>query len=162
MKLFCITHPSIVGKLKLVANEEALVAILWEEDPPSRVKLSDMTEAPKHPLLLEAGKQLEEYFQNKRKNFSVKLEMQGTEFQKQVWQELLAIPYGETRSYTDIAKNLKRPKAVRAVGSAIGKNPISILVPCHRVIGSNGKLTGFAGGLETKALLLNLEASNQT
>jgi methylated-DNA-[protein]-cysteine S-methyltransferase len=87
--------------------------------------------------------------------------MRGTPFQKNVWEALLAIPYGETRSYRDLAKKLGNPEATRAVGAANGRNPISIIVPCHRVIGSNGKLTGFAGGLETKARLLQLEQGHR-
>src|SRR6185369_14328586 len=105
----------------------------------------------------EAERQLNEYFAGQRKRFSLKFDGQGTEFQKEVWQALATIPFGETRSYGQIV----RPIAVRAVGAATGKNPISIIVPCHRVIGSNGKLTGFAGGLETKASLLRMEAEKQ-
>ena len=109
-------------------------------------------------MLLETERQLNEYFAGKRKKFSLKFDCLGTKFQKDVWQALATIPFGETRSYGQIARQIGRPKAVRAVGAANGKNPISIVVPCHRVIGSNGKLTGFAGGLETKASLLRMEA----
>ncbi|MCD6051991.1 MAG: hypothetical protein K0Q55_3409, partial [Verrucomicrobia bacterium] len=92
-----------------------------------------------------------------RRKFSVKLDFRGTEFQRKVWAALVSIPFGETRSYAQIAEQVGSPKAVRAVGTANGRNPISIIAPCHRVIGSNGKLTGFAGGLEVKAFLLGLE-----
>ena len=109
-------------------------------------------------MLLETERQLNDYFAGKRKSFSLKLDFQGTEFQKKVWAALLTIPFGETRSYGQIAKQIKNPKAVRAVGAANGKNPMSIIAPCHRVIGSSGKLTGFAGGLEAKARLLALES----
>jgi methylated-DNA-[protein]-cysteine S-methyltransferase len=152
------TINSPVGVLKLVASECALAAILWENDDPTRVRLGPMTEDPHHPILLETERQLNEYFSGKRQSFSIKLDFTGTEFQQAVWHALLTIPYGETRSYGQIARQIDRPKAVRAVGAAIGKNPIAIIAPCHRVIGSNGKLTGFAGGLATKTILLDLEA----
>jgi len=149
--------PSPVGQLKLVASDTGLAAILWENDDPKRVRLDIAGEDPDHPILAETERQLREYFAGKRKTFSVKMEFAGTEIQRRVWKVLLAIPFGETRSYGDIARQLGNPAAVRAVGAANGKNPISIIAPCHRVIGSTGKLTGFAGGLEAKARLLALE-----
>jgi methylated-DNA-[protein]-cysteine S-methyltransferase len=107
-----------------------------------------------------ARQQLAEYFAGDRKDFDLPLRLSGTEFQLRVLEELQQIPYGETRSYGDIAARIGRPKAMRAVGAANGRNPIPIIVPCHRVIGSGGSLTGFGGGLETKAELLRLEAEN--
>ena len=151
------TMKTPVGVLKLIASDRGLAAILWENDDPKRVRLTPLTEDKNHPVLLETERQLAEYFAGRLKNFSLKFDPMGTEFQKEVWNALSTIPFGETRSYAQIAKQVGRPKAVRAVGAANGKNPISIIVPCHRVIGSNGKLTGFAGGLETKEVLLNLE-----
>jgi methylated-DNA-[protein]-cysteine S-methyltransferase len=148
---------SPVGKLKLVASDKGLVAILWENDKPQRVRLDELFEDKQHPVLIETERQLAEYFAGKRKEFSITLDMRGTRFQNDVWDALLAIPYGETRTYGQLAKQLGNPLAPRAVGAANGKNPVSIIVPCHRVIGSSGKLTGFAGGLGTKAHLLNLE-----
>jgi methylated-DNA-[protein]-cysteine S-methyltransferase len=148
---------SPVGLLKLIASEKGLAAILWENDNPKRVRLSPLSEDKNHHVLLETERQLNDYFTGNLKEFSLKLDAAGTDFQKDVWEALRTIPYGETRSYGQIAKQIGNPKAVRAVGAANGKNPISIVVPCHRVIGSNGKLTGFAGGLETKACLLNIE-----
>ena len=110
------------------------------------------------PLLLKkCCKQLDEYFSGKRKTFDVPLDAKGTKFQKQVWRELQKIPFGKTLSYGDIAKKIKNPKASRAVGGANNKNPIAIVVPCHRVIGANGKLVGYAGGLHRKAWLLKHE-----
>jgi methylated-DNA-[protein]-cysteine S-methyltransferase len=106
--------------------------------------------------------QLKEYFAGKRKHFDLPLKLNGTEFQLQVLDELQRIPYGETTSYGDIANRIGRPKAVRAVGAANGRNPIPIIVPCHRVIGSNGSLTGFGGGLGTKQALLRLEAEHSS
>jgi len=158
MKLVSKIMDSPVGELKLVASDHGLVAILWENDNPRRVRLGELVEDGNHPVLRETERQLKEYFAGRRKSFSLKLDMRGTEFQNNVWEALLAIPFGETRSYGQLAKQLGNPKATRAVGAANGRNPISIVVPCHRVIGSSGKLTGFAGGLNTKAYLLELES----
>lgn len=146
-----------VGRLTLIASEKGLAAVLWENDDPDRVHAKAIIEDNNNPFLLEAERQLQEYFEGKRNSFSLPLDMTGTAFQKQVWQALATIPYGETRNYTQIAEQIGNPKAVRAVGTANGKNPISIILPCHRVIGASGHLTGFAGGLETKARLLSLE-----
>jgi methylated-DNA-[protein]-cysteine S-methyltransferase len=146
-----------VGKLKLVASDTALIAILWENDDPKRVRLGHVTERNDHPVLVKAASQLKDYFQGKLSSFSLALEFDGTDFQRKVWHALLTIPKGQTRSYRQIAEQIGHPKAVRAVGAANGRNPISIVTPCHRVIGANGALTGFAGGLEAKKFLLNLE-----
>jgi len=161
MNLYYKTTPSPVGELKIIASDKGLIAILWENDNPDRVRTDSLIENKNHPLLSETEKQLKSYFEGHLKTFSVPLEFIGTEFQKKVWHALRTIPYGETRSYGQIAQQIDHPKAVRAVGAANGKNPISIITPCHRVIGANGKLTGFAGGLETKAYLLKLETNNQ-
>jgi methylated-DNA-[protein]-cysteine S-methyltransferase len=151
------TMPSPVGELKLIAGERGLAAIIWEADRPNRVRVEATKEDPNHPVLVEARRQLEEYFAGTRKQFDLPLEFLGTEFQKRVWSELLTIPYGETRTYGEIAAKLGDPNRMRAVGAANGRNPISIVAPCHRVIGADGSLTGFAGGLKAKAHLLNLE-----
>lgn len=148
---------SPVGELTLVANVEGLAAILWENDRPGRVRLGPLTEDDKHPVLIETERQLGEYFAGERREFDVPLFFAGSDFQKRVWQALLAIPFGKTRSYGEIAHQLGNAGASRAVGAANGRNPISIIAPCHRVVGSTGKLTGFAGGLEAKAFLLALE-----
>jgi methylated-DNA-[protein]-cysteine S-methyltransferase len=158
MTYSCKTMPSPVGALKLVASDRGLAAILWENDDPERVRLSPVAEDRNHPVLLETERQLNEYFAGRLQKFSLQLDFVGTEFQKKVWNALLRIPFGETRSYGQIAEQIGNPKAVRAVGAANGKNPISIVAPCHRVIGSTGKLTGFAGGLEAKARLLGIES----
>lgn len=150
--------PSPVGELKLVASDKGLTAILWECDrDSSRVRLGAMNEDADHPVLVEAGRQIGEYFAGTRTAFDVPLDFQGTDFQRSVWAALLTIPFGETRTYAQIARQVGRPTAFRAVGAANGKNPISIVAPCHRVVGSDGTLTGFAGGLEAKALLLGIE-----
>jgi methylated-DNA-[protein]-cysteine S-methyltransferase len=151
------TMPSPVGELTLVASGQGLAAILWEDDDPRRVKLQPRVEDAEHPVLVEAARQLGEYFAGERLAFDLPLDFHGTDFQKAVWAQLLAIPFGETRSYAEVARAIGRPTAFRAVGAANGRNPISIVAPCHRVIGTNGTLTGFAGGLEGKALLLELE-----
>ena len=148
---------SPVGRLKLVASGTGLIAILWESDSPRRVTLSDMVPDDDQPILVETERQLAEYFAGRRETFTMPLDMRGTPFQKDVWRALQAIPFGATLSYGQIARQLGRPTASRAVGAANGRNPLSIVVPCHRVIGSSGKLTGFAGGLGAKAHLLQLE-----
>jgi methylated-DNA-[protein]-cysteine S-methyltransferase len=160
MSLAYKTIESPIGKLKLVASDRGLVAILWDNDNPRRVRLSDLVENRKHPVLVETERELGEYFAGRRKAFSVALDMRGTRFQKDVWEALFAIPFGETRSYGQLAKQLGNPRATRAVGAANGRNPVSIIVPCHRVIGASGKLTGFAGGLDVKARLLSLEGKD--
>lgn len=149
---------SPVGELTLVADDRGLAAILWENDKPGRVRLGALREKADHPVLLETERQLAQYFAGTRRAFDVPLSFAGTDFQKRVWATLLAIPFGETRSYGEIADQLGAPGASRAVGAANGRNPISIIAPCHRVVGSDGKLTGFAGGLEAKRFLLDLEA----
>jgi len=150
---------SPVGRLQLVASDAGLAAILWQNDRPNRVVLDLETEDSSHPVLRETERQLGEYFAGRRNRFDLPLDPVGTAFQRKVWRALLTIPFGETRSYQQIATQVGHPKAVRAVGAANGRNPLSIVAPCHRVIGSNGKLTGFAGGLDTKAYLLALEGS---
>jgi len=148
---------SPVGTLTLVAKGNKLCAILWENDKPNRVRFTTLQEDIHSPVLLEAERQLNEYFAGNRNRFELELDFAGTDFQQKVWQALLTIPFGETRSYSQIAVQIGNPKAVRAVGAANGKNPISIVAPCHRVIGASGSLTGFAGGLGAKQFLLTLE-----
>lgn len=159
MSLIYKTMQSPVGTLTLVGTGAGLAAVLWENDDPRRVRLGTVTRVDHDPVLVEAERQLLEYFAGKRRMFSLGLDFNGTPFQKKVWQALLTIPYGETRTYGAIAAALGEPKAVRAVGAANGRNPISIIAPCHRVIGASGHLTGFAGGLESKAFLLRLEGA---
>ena len=151
------TMASPVGELTLIASDRGLAAILWQDDDPKRVKLAPRIRDDRNPILLAAEAQLRDYFAGRLKVFSVPLDPKGTAFQKQVWTALLAIPFGQTRSYGEIARQIGRPTASRAVGAANGRNPISIIAPCHRVIGASGALTGFAGGLEAKQRLLDLE-----
>ena len=158
MSLYYKEIASPVGKLKLIASAHALVAVLWERERPDRVKLHTPVLAPEHPILIETERQLTEYFAGVRTEFDLPLAPSGSEFQKKVWFALRKIPFGQTRSYLDLAKTLGSTTLARAVGLANGKNPLSIIVPCHRVIGSDGSLTGFAGGVEAKAALLAFEA----
>jgi methylated-DNA-[protein]-cysteine S-methyltransferase len=148
---------SPVGKLRLIASERGLSAILWEKDDPRRVNLQPHTRDADNKFIVETERQLGLYFQGKLKKFTVPLHFKGTDFQKRVWAALLAIPFGETRTYGEIACELGSPGASRAVGAANGRNPIAIIAPCHRVIGSTGRLTGFAGGLDVKEHLLSIE-----
>lgn len=151
------TMKTPVGELTLVGSDRGLAAVLWEDEDPSRVRLGERKLDAAHPVLLQAQHELKEYFAGTRRKFTVPLDPAGTQFQSKVWSALRTIPFGETRSYGQIADQIGRGKAVRAVGAANGRNPLSIIVPCHRVIGANGKLTGFAGGLKVKAQLLALE-----
>lgn len=143
--------PSPVGPLTLTQEDQALTGLHFGEHP------QQGPEGPT-PLLEEAARQLEEYFAGQRKEFSLPLAPKGTEFQLRVWQALLQIPYGETRSYGELAAMVGNPKACRAVGGANHRNPLSILIPCHRVVGTKGSLTGYAGGLNVKEFLLKLES----
>jgi methylated-DNA-[protein]-cysteine S-methyltransferase len=145
------------GKLKLVATDKGLSAVLWANDDPRRVRLGPMKPGPDNRFIKQAEEQLKAYFAGRLKKFTVRLDFKGTDFQKSVWAALLTIPFGETRSYGEIARQIGRPEASRAVGAANGRNPISIITPCHRVISTNGKLTGFAGGLDAKDHLLTHE-----
>ena len=149
--------PSPVGTLTLVARGERLAAVLWEHERANRVRLGDLERNDHHEVLLETSRQLQEYFAGDRCQFDLPLDFVGTGFQREVWAALLTIGFGETRSYSEIARQIGSPAAVRAVGAANGRNPISIIAPCHRVIGASGHLTGFAGGLEAKHYLLALE-----
>jgi methylated-DNA-[protein]-cysteine S-methyltransferase len=146
------------GSLYLVASEKGLQALLWKRHP-AKMLQNLKGSSPEVIILSQAVKQLEEYFDGKRTQFDIPLDVEGTDFQKQVWFCLQKIPFGKTLSYRDIAKKIKKEKAVRAVGAANGKNPISIIIPCHRVIASNGSLQGYSGGLKMKAQLLQLESS---
>lgn len=140
-----------IGKVTIACDKQGITLIS------SRDEVDLAGEKRQTPLLDEAAKQLEEYFRGQRQKFDLPLNPQGTTFQKKVWEALCQIPYGETRSYKDVANMIGNPKACRAVGGANNKNPIMIVVPCHRVIGANGKLIGYDGGLELKKYLLNLE-----
>lgn len=155
MKKFYTTYTSPLGVMTLQINDDGMLGAWFETQTTQPESLGEYVED--HHLLNHITTQLDEYFSGQRKVFDIPLAANGTEFQKKVWHALTTIPYGQTWSYQDLANAIDNPKAVRAVGLANGKNPISIVVPCHRVIGKNGKLTGYAGGVERKAKLLELE-----
>lgn len=151
---------SKVGPLYLVASKDGLDGMHFNKQ---RVKLVKKLGAskPEEKILKNAVGQVEEYFAGRRKQFDIAFNLAGTSFQKQVWRELFKIPFGKTVSYKDIAKRIKNPKAVRAVGSANGKNPVCIIIPCHRVIAADGSIGGYSGGLDKKRKLLKLEHSDR-
>ena len=146
---FC--YDTEIGTIKISENDRKIIGLGFS-DLKKENEIEKETE-----LIKKAYTQLEEYLSGKRTEFDIEIEMIGTEFQKKVWKELLNIPYGETRSYKDIAIAIGNEKACRAVGNANNKNPIAIIVPCHRVVGSDGSMTGYAGGLNIKEKLLKIE-----
>ena len=151
-QLYSFIYDSPIGPLTLVASERGLVALEF-----GKKKRADCVDDPKR--LAPYRKQLDQYFAGKRQEFTVALDIRGTDFQKRCWQELLKIPYGQTRSYRQIAEAVGNRNALRAVGLANGQNPIAIIVPCHRVIASDGTLCGYGGGLHVKEELLRLEGA---
>jgi methylated-DNA-[protein]-cysteine S-methyltransferase len=152
-----IEHSSPLGTLLLAATDHGLCGLYFEQhkyfDGPQ-----DWRRDPAHPLLQRAAQQLDEYFAGRRTAFDVPLDLPGTPFQRAVWEQLQALPFAATTTYQQIAHRVAKPNAVRAAGTAIGRNPVSIIVPCHRVLGASGALSGYAGGLERKRFLLGLEA----
>ncbi len=153
---FYKTVPTPIGAIRLVASKRGLCAVVFGVRAIDSMP-ADYQKADDHPLLLRAEKQLAEYFTGKRRHFDLPLDMQGSIFQQKVWRELQKIPYAETISYGEQARRLGDVNKARAVGAANGRNPLAIIVPCHRVIGANGDLTGFAGGLKIKQFLLDME-----
>jgi len=151
--------------MHIAASSKGLCYILWPDKSFEGLENWVKKRLPKASLVYEQekladyAKQIEEYLKGQRKTFDIPLDLRGTDFQMAVWHALLEISYGTTKSYSEIAKEINRPKAVRAVGSAIGTNPVPIVVPCHRVIGKDGSLTGFAGGLKIKQQLLEIEGT---
>jgi methylated-DNA-[protein]-cysteine S-methyltransferase len=159
MKLYQTFYDSPVGRLVLIASDRGLRALLWQNEKHHQIRLQKTIKDHSHAILLQTGRQLDEYFSGQRKKFDVALDPQGTPFQLRVWETLRKIPFGKTLSYGEQAHLIGQPTAARAVGTANGKNPISIIVPCHRVIGKNGHLTGFGGGLVAKKKLLEIEGA---
>lgn len=157
-QLVSTTHDTPFGTLTVVASAAGLRAVLWPREREGRVRLPDAIDVdPSHPVIEQAVAQLDEYVAGERRAFDLPLDLHGTDLQRLTWERLADISYGETRTYGEHATCLGRPSAVRAVAAAIGRNPLSIVLPCHRVIGSDGSLTGFAGGLEVKSRLLEHE-----
>ncbi len=151
---------SPVGNLTIITSSQGLHAILWDTDRKSQTfekTMKSLNQSKHEKTMVKTQKQLTEYFQGKRKIFDLPLVLRGTDFQIKTWQQLLKIPYATTISYAEQAEKIGDRNKARAVGMANGRNPISIVVPCHRVVGSNGHLVGFGGGLEKKAYLLQLE-----
>ncbi|MEM7313087.1 MAG: methylated-DNA--[protein]-cysteine S-methyltransferase [Planctomycetota bacterium] len=152
---------SPIGDLVVIGNDDGVHMVLWKEQPNEEPYVSRLTKFPKAKTgspVKQAGKELKEYFRGKRETFDVPVVLRGTDFQQKAWKALQKIPYGKTRTYQQQAVKVGGPEKARAVGMANGKNPIPIIVPCHRVIGKDGSLTGFGGGLETKRYLLELES----
>lgn len=156
MKYVQLAISSSLGPLYLVASDEGLSGVYWDEQTVPYLKDGNPGDAASH--LLMAAEQIQAYLSGERKDFDVPLELKGTQFQQEVWNELRRIPYGQTISYSELANRVKRPKACRAVGSANGKNPLCLIIPCHRVIASNAALGGYSGGLDRKRRLLELES----
>lgn len=150
-------YASPLGEVLIVVDEAGLTGVHFVDQQHFPKDSSSWQLNATHPVLVAARRQLEEYFAGRRRHFELPLAPRGTEFQREVWQALTTIPYGTTTSYGALATRLGRPSASRAVGAANGRNPLGIIVPCHRVIGSAGALTGYAGGLERKQALLALE-----
>jgi methylated-DNA-[protein]-cysteine S-methyltransferase len=156
-KLYKKTMRSPLGALTLVASEGGMRAVFFEKHARIPMEFQKALESSRYPVLVQCEKELREYFEGKRTRFTVPMEISGTEFQEKVWAALSKIPYGKTITYSDQAQSLKMKKAVRAVAAANGRNLLSILIPCHRVIASSGGLQGYAGGLEAKKALIELE-----
>lgn len=149
---------SPVGDLWLIASDAGLHGVLWNHDLKNHASVfGSLKTSRRHPVIEKTRKQLAEYFGGRRKSFDISLVIEGTPFEKQAWRQLSEIPYGETISYGEQARRLGDSKKARAVGLANSRNPISIIVPCHRVIGKSGALTGYGGGLDKKKLLIELE-----
>ncbi|MEL3974134.1 methylated-DNA--[protein]-cysteine S-methyltransferase [Rossellomorea oryzaecorticis] len=154
MSLFTLFMESPIGVLELKADQEKLLSLEFAHE-------NQAATGTVHPILAEAERQLEEYFRGEREEFTLPLKIEGTEFQREVWNALREIPYGSTCSYVDIATRINRPKAVRAIGQANKANRFPIIIPCHRVIGKNKTLTGYAGKqVDKKEILLTLEHTN--
>ena len=149
---------SPIGRLRLVATDQGLSHLLFDQQVGEDLESDgDEVEADDHPVLAAATAQLAEYFAGRRQEFDIPLDLSGTEFQRAAWSALANVPFGETRSYRQQAEAIGRPKAVRAIGAANGRNPVPIVLPCHRIVGSDGSLTGYGGGLPIKEFLLNHE-----
>jgi methylated-DNA-[protein]-cysteine S-methyltransferase len=161
MNFYAIVNGPI-GGLMLVADDSALIGLYFAGCDHIPVASQRWTLNPRHPVLQQAAKQLREYLAGQRKEFSLPLRLAGTDFQQRVWREISLIPYGETISYSDLASRAGAPQAIRAAGTNTGRNPVSIIIPCHRVVGKNGTMRGFAGGLERKRRLLELEKASET
>jgi methylated-DNA-[protein]-cysteine S-methyltransferase len=158
MKSYTYLKTKLLGELLLVATSTHLVGIYFPNHKHGPKLPGDWELDPRHPILRRAGEEIQEYLDGKRTSFSVPISFEGTGFQQEIWRQIAMIPFGQTVTYSELARRANAPMAVRAAGAATGRNPLSIIVPCHRVIGKNGSMTGFAGGLERKKSLLEIEA----
>ena len=153
------SFPSRLGEVLIAAENEKLRWLCFTSGRTARIPDPDWVEDERDPLLGEAKRQITSYFARRRERFELPLDPQGTPFQERVWNKLLTIPYGKTLAYSELARQLSKPSAFRAVGAANGQNPISVIIPCHRLIGKNGSLTDYGGGLDRKRKLLELEGA---
>jgi methylated-DNA-[protein]-cysteine S-methyltransferase len=158
MKSYTHLKTKLLGDLTLVANSTHLIGIYFPNHKHGPKLPGDWKLNPRHPVLRQAAEEIQEYLNGERTNFSVPISSEGTSFQREIWRQIARIPFGQTISYSELARRANAPKAVRAAGAATGRNPLGIIVPCHRVIGKNGSMTGFAGGLDRKKNLLKIEA----
>jgi methylated-DNA-[protein]-cysteine S-methyltransferase len=157
MKSYAYLKTEMLGDLLLVANASRLIGIYFSNQHNGPKPSADWKNDPSHPILKQAARELNEYLSGKRTDFSVPLAFDGTGFQREIWKQIARIPFGKTISYTELARRVGAPKATRAAGTATGRNPLGIIIPCHRVVGKDGGLGGYAGGLDRKKSLLKIE-----
>ena len=155
--LYYFIVKSGIKDLMLVADDSALIGLYFMGCDHIPAASKDWIHDARHPVLRQAATQLREYFEGKRDHFTIPLRLAGTDFQQKVWREIARIPYGETIAYGELAERAGAPRAIRAAGTSTGRNPVAIIIPCHRVVGKNGGMGGFAGGLERKRFLLELD-----
>jgi methylated-DNA-[protein]-cysteine S-methyltransferase len=161
MKSYIYLKTQMLGDLLLVATSTHLVGIYFSNYKNGPKLPGDWKLDPGHPILRQAGRELEEYLEGKRNNFTMPVSYDGTGFQNEIWKQIARIPFGATITYSELAQRAGTPAAIRAAGTATGRNPLSIIVPCHRVVGKNGGLGGYAGGLERKKSLLKIETNKE-
>ena len=159
MKSYTYLKTEMLGELLLVATSSHLVGVYFANQHNGPKISAAWKKDPAHPILKQAARELNEYLAGRRTDFSVPLAFDGTEFQREIWKQIARIPFGKTISYTELAQRVGAPKATRAAGTATGRNPLGVIIPCHRVVGKDGGLGGYAGGLDRKKSLLNIEAS---
>jgi methylated-DNA-[protein]-cysteine S-methyltransferase len=159
MKSYTYLKTKLLGELLLVAKSTHLVGVYFANHKHGPKLPGDWELNPGHPILRQAGKEIQEFLGGGRTSFSVPISSEGTEFQREIWRQIALIPFGQTITYSELARRARAPKAVRAAGAATGRNPLGIIVPCHRVVGKNGSMTGFAGGLDRKKSLLKIESA---
>jgi methylated-DNA-[protein]-cysteine S-methyltransferase len=161
MTYYTILKTKHIGDLLLTANATQLTGIYFHDCEHAPTPARDWELNPRQPVLRQAGEELREYLAGTRTSFSVPLHYDGTDFQREIWRQIARIPFGETITYTELARRAGRPSALRAAGTATGRNRLSIIIPCHRVVGKNGGMGGYAGGLERKRNLLQIEIKNE-